>query len=373
MSTGKEIVAMVDDAIATLTIDLSVLEERYDLTTFRCGVQFMQMLQHKAPDLVLLDVDLPDVNGFEVIMSLKSDARLTDVPVVVLSQSNDWEQELQGLTLGAADYIIKPVSPSVLHKRVEAALLTGTQKKELAQLNQNLQSIVDEKTRAVVELKNAILSTMAELVEFRDVFTGGHIARTQIYLRTLIEALQEADIYQEEVLSWDVELILRSAQLHDVGKIAVSDRILRKSSKLTNAEFEKIKKHVLIGEQVIEHMKKATSEHDFLEYASIMATSHHEKWDGTGYYRKLKGREIPLQSRLMAIADVYDALVSERPYKDRFPHEEAVEVIKSESGSHFDPLLVELFLSVADKFEKINIECKYLSQPRSSYESKRFV
>jgi len=204
-----------------------------------------------------------------------------------------------------------------------------------------------------VELQNAVMKTMAELVEGRDNITGGHIERTQNYLRILIEALSKSDRYKDEISSWDIELILQSAQLHDVGKIAIDDSILRKPGKLTEEEFEKIKVHTIFGEEVIQKIKKSTSEHAFLEQARILASTHHEKWDGSGYPMGLKGSEIPLQGRLMAIADVYEALISDRPYKKAFSHEQAVAIIKCDSGKHFDPLLVDLFLNVSDEFNKV--------------------
>jgi len=227
------------------------------------------------------------------------------------------------------------------------------QKQELAKFNEHLQEMVDGKTKTVVELQDAVLRTMAELVECRDDITGGHIERTQSYLQILIDALYKNKLYYDEISAWDVKLILQSAQLHDVGKIAIEDAILRKPTKLTSEEFFKIKEHTKFGEKVIEKIKKGTSHHAFLEQARILISTHHEKWDGTGDPLGLKGMEIPLQGRIMAIADVYDALVSDRPYKKAFTHEQAVNIIKNDSGTHFDPLLVGLFLSVSDEFKKV--------------------
>jgi putative two-component system response regulator len=204
-----------------------------------------------------------------------------------------------------------------------------------------------------MELQSAILKTMAELVECRDDVTGGHIERTTSYLGVLLDTLAVVGLYEKEIASWDLKLVLQSAQLHDVGKIAVKDSILQKTSKLTDEEFEEIKKHTTFGKEVIERIKRKTSERAFLEHAGIFAASHHEKWDGTGYPEGLKGKEIPLQGRLMAIADVYDALVSDRPYKRAFAHEEAVDIITHGKGTHFDPALVEVFLKVADEFSRI--------------------
>jgi HD-GYP domain-containing protein (c-di-GMP phosphodiesterase class II) len=224
--------------------------------------------------------------------------------------------------------------------------------KQLELRTNNLHEMIDEKTKSVVELKNAILKTMSKLVDYRDNITGGHIERTQCYLGILIGALIKNNVYMEEWPTWDVMLVLQSAQLHDMGKIAIRDSILQKPGRLTPEEYEEIKMHTIVGEEIIEKIKKSTTEHAFLEHARIFAISHHERWDGSGYPKCLKGKEIPLQGRLMAIADVYDALVSERPYKKIMTHEEAVNIISNGSGTHFDPALVEVFLSVADEFEK---------------------
>jgi len=204
-----------------------------------------------------------------------------------------------------------------------------------------------------VELKNAFLRTMAELVECRDGSTGEHIGRTELYMSILLGVLENNEAYKKEISTWDKELVLQSVQLHDVGKIAITDNILQKPGKLTIEEFEKIKTHVVFGEKVIEKIKRNTTERAFLEQASLFIATHHEKWDGSGYPRGLKGKEIPLQGRLMAIADVYDALTSNRPYKKAFTHEESVEIISRESGKHFDPELVEAFLSISHKFAEV--------------------
>jgi response regulator RpfG family c-di-GMP phosphodiesterase len=227
--------------------------------------------------------------------------------------------------------------------------------KQLELRTHNLQDMIDEKTKSVVELKNALLKTMSGLMEYRDNVTGGHIERTQLYLGILVGALIKHSLYMEEAYSWDVNLVLQSAQLHDIGKIAIRDGILRKPGRLTSDEFEEIKMHTTVGEEIIEKIKESTTEHAFLEHARIFAITHHEKWDGSGYPKGLKGKEIPLQGRLMAIADVYDALVSERPYKKVLTHEEAVDIISNSSGTHFDPTLVELFLGVADEFKKLSM------------------
>ncbi|MDR2966062.1 MAG: HD domain-containing protein [Treponema sp.] len=223
------------------------------------------------------------------------------------------------------------------------------QKEELRDYNDNLEEMVRDKTKTIVELKNAVMETIAELVERRDDTTGGHISRTSRQLKIIIDELIKKDLYSEKTKSWNIEQMVMSAQLHDVGKIAIDDIILRKPGKLTNDEFETMKKHAIFGGEIIKEIQKKTGESDFLDNAYIFAVYHHEKWDGTGYPYKIAGEDIPLPARLMAIIDVYDALISERPYKKAFSHEEAIKIIQDGKGTHFDPLLTDLFLSISDR------------------------
>jgi putative two-component system response regulator len=256
------------------------------------------------------------------------------------------------------DYITKPIQPPLLLKRIELHMLVAKQKKTLEQqaadlkfFNDNLQKMIDEKTQNIMELQNALLKTMAELVEYRDDITGRHIERTQRGLRILLNELIANNIYEEETKDWDIEILVQSCQLHDVGKIFISDNILRKPGKLNFEEYEDMKVHTHIGKQIVEKVEMMTKASNFLKYAKVFAASHHEKWDGTGYPHQLKGKEIPLLGRIMAIADVYDALVSVRPYKKAYSHAEAVNIIAEESGKQFDPLLVDVFLKVAERFK----------------------
>jgi putative two-component system response regulator len=203
-----------------------------------------------------------------------------------------------------------------------------------------------------------ILKTMAELIECRDDILDGHIDRTQRYLGILIGELAKKSLYSEEISNWNVNLVLQSSLLHDIGKISIKDYILQKPGKLTDEEFKEIKMHTAFGEKIIEKIKRNAPEQTFLGHAKIFAGTHHEKWDGSGYPKGLKGKEIPLQGRLMAIADVYDALVSYRPYKKIFSHEKAISVILSGKGTHFDPDLIAIFMNVSDEFDKITKNCK---------------
>jgi putative two-component system response regulator len=364
MDAERPLIMIVDDNITNLKIGKSVLSDKYDVFTAPSARKMFELLEHNRPALILLDINMPEMNGYEAIRILKESPAFLNIPVIFVTSNSDPASELEGLSLGAVDYITKPFSPPLLRKRIEVHLLTETQKKrleaqnktleaqqwELRNFNNNLQRMVAEKTRTVLELQNAILKTVADLVECRDDITGGHIERTQRILGILLEKLTEMDFYREQTETWDMDLLLQSSQLHDVGKIGISDRILLKPGSLDALEFNEMKKHTTFGVMVIEKIEAGTEACDFLEYAKILAGTHHEKWDGSGYPRGLRGEGIPLQGRLMAIADVYDALTSDRPYKKAFPHSQAVEIILKGRGTHFDPLLVDVFEKFSDWF-----------------------
>jgi putative two-component system response regulator len=346
MDTDLKTIILVDDDPTNLAVGSDALDEYYDVLTLNSGARLMRALERSIPDLILLDVEMPETNGYDVIKLLKGKEETRNLPVIFLTAKSDGESELEGLSLGAIDYITKPFSPPLLRKRIEVHLLVEAQKNELINFNNNLKEMVTEKTKTVVELQNAVLKTVADLVERRDDITGGHIERTQHYLKLLLDALKRSGLYEKEVSAWDVDLVTQSAQLHDVGKIAIKDNILLKPGKLTDEEFDQIKEHTVFGEKIIDKIKESTSDQAFLEYAGVLAATHHEKWDGSGYHRGLKGEQIPLLGRLMAIVDVYDALVSERPYKKAFSREEAARIISDGKGTHFDPVLVDVFLGV---------------------------
>jgi len=256
--------------------------------------------------------------------------------------------------MGAADYVTKPFSAPLLLKRIENQLLFAASKKQLESFNASLQDMVNEKIREIVSLQNSIIGVVTDLVEFRDGATGGHINRTETYMRLMVEKMIEEGVYQEETANWNIEHLVSSSQLHDIGKLGISDAILNKNGKLTPEEFEIMKKHVEIGVQAIrkieDNLQEKMVDSSFLRYARMIVGSHHEKWDGSGYPLGLRGKDIPLEGRLMAIADVYDALISSRSYKRPLPTDEARQIIENGSGSHFDPLLVDIFTKVADRF-----------------------
>ncbi|MCL1836134.1 MAG: response regulator [Treponema sp.] len=363
MEETRHKIIMVDDNMANLTMGRNMLKTFYEVYPAPSSAKFFEILENVTPDLVLLDIEMPEMNGYEAIKKLKADERFANIPVIFLTAKSDENSELEGFDLGAVDYISKPFSGPLLLKRIANQLLITEQKKELL-ANQavlqdyadNLEERVHSKTKEVINLQNAVLSTVADLVEYRDQLTGGHVTRTQMYLKALTDELIREGLYQDEMAGWDIDFFLSSAQLHDVGKIAISDMILNKPAKLTMEEFEIMKSHVTVGVDAIERIMRNTEEHAFLNHALLITGTHHEKWDGTGYPMGLKGKNIPLEGRLMAIADVYDALIAVRPYKEPFSCEQARKIILESSGTHFDPILVEVFKNVVSEFERVSRE-----------------
>jgi putative two-component system response regulator len=349
----RKTIMLVDDDQVHLNAGKDILKDIYNVFPIPSVKKLFEMLEKVSPDLILLDIEMPEMDGYEVIKKLKENADTADIPIIFLSAHVDPGHELEGLGLGAVDYVFKPFSPILLIRRIETHMLIASQKMELKKYNANLQTTALEKTEQVVELQNSIMNTIAELVEFRTNELNGHIIRLQKYLNLFIGRLISEKIYANEIEDWNLAFLIPSSQLHDVGKIKINENILNKPGKLSAEEFDLVKNHTGWGEKIIEDLEIKTNGHIFLFHAKIFAASHHEKWDGSGYPRGLKGEIIPLQGRLLAIADVYDALISKLPYKDPYSPEEAAKIILSEKGAHFDPVLTDIFGSLSDKFGEI--------------------
>jgi len=344
MSEVREKIIVVDDIATNLSIAKSALSDKYDVFTAPSGEKLLLLLGKLIPDLILLDIEMPEMDGYEVINNLKSSERTMDIPVIFLTGKINPEHEIKGLNLGAVDYITKPFSRELLLKRIDLHVLFERQKQELLKHNLTLEGEVEKKTKTVMELQSAILKAIAELVECRDNVTGDHIGRTQYALSLLIKLMIKNGVYLEQLSVLDIPLLIMSSQLHDVGKISIKDSILMKRGKLEPDEFEEMKMHTVYGADIIRKIESKTTDNEFLYYAEICAGTHHERWDGQGYPNGLRGEEIPLQGRLMAIVDVYDALVSDRPYKSAFGHKEAIDIIKDSLGSQFDPVIGKVFV-----------------------------
>ena len=353
MADERYIIMLIDDDEVCLAMGREILENKYIVYPVPSGEQAFVILKKVTPDLILLDIEMPGIDGYTVIKRLKQAPETKEIPVIFLTSRTDPGNELDGLSMGAIDYITKPFSPLLLLQRVENHLLIASQKKELIRYNVSLQNMVEEQTEEIKKLQNAILNTFSEVVEFRDGMSTGHIRRTLEYMQTMIDAMQKHGLYKDETESWDKEAFVNAAQMHDVGKICINESVLNRFGKINSDEFEQIKKHPAYGSMIIDRIQEITGKHDFLEYAGILAENHHERWDGTGYPQGLKETDIPLPGRIMAIIDVYDALISQRPYKQPMSPDEAEKIIISESGKAFDPSLIEIFITATKEFAEI--------------------
>ncbi|MCL1821147.1 MAG: response regulator [Oscillospiraceae bacterium] len=346
-------VFVVDDNNVNLLAAENTLSERYNVFTLSSAANMFELLEDVTPDLILLDIAMPSVNGLDTLRLLKDNAKYAEIPVIFLTANIDNEVEALGIEMGAIDFITKPFSVSVLLNRIHRHL-------EIEGIIRERTDMLRQRTERLLKLQNGMVSVLANMVENRDKLTSRHNERTTGYIRVLLNAMVKRGVYIDEIQGWcsdgasDFEVVISSARLHDIGKIIVTDLILNKPDKLTDAEYEIMKTHAAEGERIIESIIAESGGEVFLHNAKLFAGSHHERWDGKGYPRGLKGAEIPLQGRIMAIADVYDALINERPYKKAMPHESAVEIIKESRGTQFDPRLVDVFLEVSDLFLAVN-------------------
>ncbi|MDR0301856.1 MAG: response regulator [Treponema sp.] len=330
---------IVDDSFTNLVTAKSTLESSYQVVTMSSAGKMISLLEKITPDLILLDIEMPEMDGFEALLYLKSNSLYADIPVIFLTSRTDVDIETRGFEQGVVDFITKPFSPPVLLNRLKTHL--------------SIDELIRERTAQIRRLQDGIVTVLADVVEERDKETGGHNDRTSAYIKILIKAMDERGIYTDEIRGWNMEMVVSSARLHDMGKIHISDTILNKPGKLDVEEFEQMKTHSMEGARIIDRMIRHTSEMEYLHYAKLLAEYHHEHWDGTGYPHGLKGTDIPLLGRIMAIVDVYDALVSKRPYKEPFANEEAVRIITMDAGKHFDPQIVEVFIEVKDQFKAV--------------------
>ena len=358
MGEQANCIFLVDDNPINLNTGKSVLQEKYTVVTIPSGDKLLLMLQKAKPNLILLDVEMPGMSGYDTIKELKANPQTAEIPVIFLTGKAETENELQGLSLGAVDYITKPFLPSLLLKRIELHLLLQSQNNELRSFSENLAKKVEHRTNDIAQLKNAIILWAAEMVEFRDEETGQHVERVQKYLELMLNEMGKTKLYANELATWNINAFLKSAPLHDIGKIRIRDDILLKKGPLTPEEFDCMKLHTIYGKVLLESLEKKVPNQTFLNYAKILAHYHHEKWDGRGYPEGLKGSDIPLQARMMALADVYDALASDRPYKKALSHDEAMRIILENRGTHFDPELTDLFVSISPEIKETRNEKK---------------
>jgi putative two-component system response regulator len=335
----EKTIFIVDDVDTNLKMAVETLKNHYRIFTMFSAAKMFALLEKVTPDLILLDVEMPEMDGFEALSQLKSHETYVRIPVIFLTGLTNEETEVRGFEYGAVDFIVKPFSAPVLLNRLK--------------LHLSIDELIRERTAQLEKHKNITIAVLADMVERRDRNTGGHIERTSFYLKIIIEAMMANGVYADEIKDWDVETVVAAARLHDVGKISISDIILNKPGMLTDDEFAMIQSHAIEGEKTIDRIISQTGDETFLHHAKLFAGYHHERWNGTGYSRGLKGLEIPLQGRVMAVVDVFDALISERSYKKAFTAEEAVDVIMSGAGKHFDPLITDVFFKVKDSLREV--------------------
>ena len=341
-----KIIFVVDDKDTNLFEAKRALTDTYRVMTLPSAAKMFSLLEKVMPDLILLDIKMPEMDGIEALKVLKENPDYAKIPVIFLTGMTDVETEVLGFQMGVVDFITKPFSAPVLLNRVKTHL-------DVDMLIREKTAQLQDRTEQLEKLQNSIIYVVADVVENRDQVTGGHIERTTAYIDILLNAMLEQSVYIDEICNIDFESFISSARLHDVGKVSISDTILNKPGKLTNEEFEIMKSHAKEGERIIDQIIAHSGNETFLNNAKLFAGYHHERWDGRGYPYGLSGTDIPLQGRVMSFVDVYDALVSDRPYKKAFTHDEAVTIIMEGSGTQFDPKIAEVFYEVKDHFKKI--------------------
>lgn len=359
MNNLKPTILVVDDTSSNIMILSSLLKENYRVKVATSGEKAISIVQSDPPDLILLDIMMPGIDGYETCRRIKADPKYSDIPVIFLTAKSDDEDESKGFEVGAVDYIIKPINSLVLFSRIKTQLLLKQARDFLKDNNAYLEAEVKRRTEEVELIQEVSIAALASLAETRDNETGKHIQRTQLYVKELALELKSNKLFEDYLTDENINLMVKSTPLHDIGKVGIPDHILLKPGRLTDKEFEIMKTHTVIGKEAIERAESLINKClIFLKCAKEIIYYHHEKWDGSGYPEKISEDEIPLSARVMALADVYDALVSKRVYKDAFSHEVAVEIIKQDSGKHFDPVVVEAFLKRQEKFREISLELR---------------
>jgi len=352
---AKPIILIVDDTPENLALMSELLRSDYKLKIANSGARALKLATTgDLPDLILLDIMMPEMDGYEVCQILKAHPATRDIPVIFLTAKADIADEEKGLQIGAVDYITKPVSPPILMARLKIHLALKAHADFLRDKSAFLEQEVAKRTREVTAIQDVTILAMASLAETRDADTGNHIRRTQYYVQALAQKLSSHPHFAALLTDEYIRMLFKSAPLHDIGKVGIPDRILLKPGKFDAAEFEIMKTHTTLGRDAIDHAEKQLgTEVSFLSMAKDIAYSHQEKWDGSGYPQGLSGEAIPVAARLMAVADVYDALICRRVYKEGMGHDLAVELIVQGRGSHFDPDVVDAFLTLQDEFRAI--------------------
>ena len=352
----KPSILIVDDAPANLSLMAGLLMAHYTVKALNAGSRVLALARQEAPDLILLDVMMPDMDGYEVCRQLKADPLTCQIPVIFVTSKTDAGSEQRGMAAGAVDYIMRPITPAILLSRVQAHVVNAGAAKTMRIDNQYLQLEVAQQTRQIASLQEVTILALASLAETRDADTGNHLKRTQQYVELLCNYLSLQPRFEPYLSAERIRLVAMCAPLHDIGKVGVPDRILLNPGHYKPEEFEIMKTHPQLGLDAIAKAQASVENQDELfEVAKEIVYSHHEKWDGSGYPQGLRGDAIPLPARVMALADVYDALICRRVYKPDMAHEQALQIIVEGRGKHFDPDVVDAFVALGDEFQAIAI------------------
>ncbi len=347
MTTKTPRVVVIDDSKLKQAFLKNILAQDYTVFTFSSVKEALPHLESIAPSCFLMDMERPGEDPVSSIQSIRSIPSISEVPIVMITSINDVESEELLLQCGCDDYVGNRFAPKVICSRV-------THLVELYGYRKELEKRVEEKMQSVMELQDAIMLMLSDLVECRDTLTSGHARRTRAYASCLMKQMLAEGSYKDQLTNDFVRDLIRAAPLHDVGKVGIPDDILNKPAQLSEVEFEAMKRHTIIGAQAIRHAIMKIHDNSFLKILQDIAFTHHERWDGSGYPLGLREESIPLAGRIMAIPDVYDALVSTRPYKEPFSHEKALSIIKKNIGTHFDPLIGNAFLHCEQQFKEIS-------------------
>ena len=351
----NDIVLIVDDTPQNIALISSFLIGLYRIKVATTGEKALQIAaSDDQPDLILLDIMMPEMDGYETCINLKSNPRTRDIPIIFLTAKAQVKDEQKGLELGAVDYITKPISPPIVLARIKTHLQLKRTRDFLKDKNAFLEREVDRRIKEILNIQDVAMMAIVSLAETRDRKTGKHIRRTQQYIKLLAMKLKEHPRFKNYLNDETISLLYKASPLHDIGKVGIPDCILLKPGKFTPEEFEIMKTHTVLGRDAIVSAEELLEmPAHFLKLIREIAYTHQEKWDGTGYPEGISGDDIPISGRLMAVADVYDALISRRVYKLPLSHEKAVVTIKEGAGTHFDPDVVDAFLEVADEFHNI--------------------
>lgn len=349
-------VLVVDDTPDNLTLMSGLLKDLYRVKVANGGERALKIaFSDSPPDLILLDIMMPEIDGYEVCRRLKNDPRTSEIPIIFLTAKSEVEDETRGLEMGAVDYITKPISPPIVLARVKSQLTLKHVADFLRDQNAYLEAEVRRRTAELTVVQEVTVHALASLAETRDSDTGNHIRRTKHFVRLLAEKVRDHPRFSHFLDDQMIDVLFKSAPLHDIGKVGIPDRILLKPGRFEPHEFEIMKTHTTLGRNAIVRAEEELGlEVPFLKHAKEIALYHQEKWDGSGYPEGIAGEQIPISARLMAVADVYDALVSRRVYKEGMSHEKAVGIIAEGRGQHFDPDLVDAFLELQEEFQAVS-------------------